>query len=96
MHIRVIMNKEKGKNNIKKENRSTQKEIPLTPQQTDEIPAKPPDNFQMNESVKVSNSTVQQHGSVKERLTKDLPQQIELIRCSLTGTRDKTAYIFMG
>ena len=59
MHIRVIMNKEKGKNNIKKENQSTQKEIPLTPQQTDEIPAKPPDNFQMNESVKVSNSTVQ-------------------------------------
>ena len=31
MHIRVIMNKEKGKNNIKKENQSTQKEIPLTP-----------------------------------------------------------------
>ena len=31
MHIRVIMNKEKGKNNIKKENQSKQKEIPLTP-----------------------------------------------------------------
>ena len=31
MHIRVIVNKEKGKNNIKKENQSKQKDIPLTP-----------------------------------------------------------------
>ena len=31
MRIRVIMNKEKGKNNIKKEYQSKQKEIPLAP-----------------------------------------------------------------
>ena len=57
MHIRIIMNKMKAKDNIKNKTSQNKQKRPLTPWQTG-IVAKPLDNFEMNENVKVGHSTV--------------------------------------
>ena len=59
MHIRLIMNKEKEENNSKKENQSKQTKDTINSSKRAGIAAKPRDNSEMNESVEVSNSTVQ-------------------------------------
>ena len=59
MRIRMIMNKEKEENNIKKENQSKQTKNAINSSKHTGIAAKPRDNSEMKESVKVSNSTVQ-------------------------------------
>ena len=56
-HIRMIMNKMKAEDNIKNKTSQNTQKIPLTPKQTG-IAAKPRDNSEMSENVKVSNSTV--------------------------------------
>ena len=57
MHIRMIMNKMKAEDNIRKKKVKTNKKRSLTPWQTGKA-AKPRDNSEMSENVKVSNSTV--------------------------------------
>ena len=53
----MIMNKMKAEDNIKNKTSQNTQKIPLTPKQTG-IAAKPRDNSEMSENVKVSNSTV--------------------------------------
>ena len=57
MHIRMIMNKMKAKDNIKNKTSQNRQKRSLTPWQTG-IAAKPRDNSEMSENVKVSNSMV--------------------------------------
>ena len=53
----MIMNKMKAKDNIKNKTSQNKQKTPLTPWQTG-IAAKPLDNSEMNENVKVGHSTV--------------------------------------
>ena len=57
MHIRMIINKMQEEDNIKNKISQNKKKRLLTPQQTG-IAAKPSDNSEISENVKVSNSTV--------------------------------------
>ena len=56
LHIRMIRNKMQEEDNIKNKTSQNKKRL-LTPQQTG-IAAKPSDNSEISENVKVSNSTV--------------------------------------
>ena len=56
LHIRMIMNKMQEEDNIKNKTSQNKKKKVLTPQQTG-IAAKPSDNSEISENVKVSNST---------------------------------------
>ena len=59
MHVRsgMIMNKMKAEDTIKNKTSKVKQKRPLTPRQTG-IAAKPRDNSEISEGVKVSNSTV--------------------------------------
>ena len=61
MHIRMILNKEKEEKLTlqKKTSQNKQKKAINSAANTAGIAAKPRDNSEMNESVKVSNNTVQ-------------------------------------
>ena len=85
MHVRsgMIMNKMKAEDTIKNKTSKVKQKRPLTPRQTG-IAAKPRDNSEISEGVKVSNSTVL------------LKVYLFFSLALFAQTRGKTEYIFYG